>query len=311
MDLSVIVVNWNGAALTAACLDSLGVGASRAPRTGEAVASWPAFEVILVDNGSAPRERDAVRALAQARRVRLIENQANLGFAQANNEGIAAARGRYLLLLNNDARATGDALAALVRLMDSEPDVGIAGGRLVGEDGQLQVAFDLFPLTPWQLAWERILDTLWPGNGRTRQCRTRRWGDDPQERLDVDWVLGAALIARREMIEQVGPLDERYPMYGEDIDWCFRAKRAGWRVAYVPQATFVHLGGGSSRHDRELAGRLAHQRDRGLVRFYLKHHGPLAAAGMWLVLAVKRMRCCLLRPGAKRSPAPAGGGRDG
>ncbi len=284
IDLSILVVNWNGAALTARCLDS--VQRTRPPGL--------ALEIILVDNGSHPADCEAIRERAHADGMRLIENSANLGFARANNQALAAASGRYLLLLNNDTEVLDGALAGLVAYMDRHPGVGIAGARLVGLDGRPRFSHDLFPLTPWRLAGERVLDALWPANRWTRRSRIARWGEDPREALAVDWVPGAAMIVRRAALAQVGPLDEGYSMYGEDIDWCCRMQRAGWQVAYVPQATIVHVGGGSSRAQPELVALLAQQRERSLLRFYRRHYGPAAAAGMGVILAVRRWRRRLL-----------------
>ncbi len=279
-DLSILLVNWNGADLTAACLDSI---RRCAPLALE-------VEIVLVDNGSAPADREAVRALAVAHGARLIENAQNLGFARANNQALHVARGRYLLLLNNDTRLLDGALYALVHYMDEHPAAGLAGARLVDLEGRPQFSHDLFPLTPWRLALERAADLLWPANHSTRRGRLRRWGDDPKEPIAVDWVLGAAMIVRREALAQVGPLDEGYYMYAEDIDWCYRLKQAGWQVAFVPQATIVHLGQGSSLRRPDLASALARRRDRSLVRFYRRHYGLPAAAGMRLILAWRRCR---------------------
>ena len=184
IDLSVLVVNWNGAALTGQCLDSL--ERTRPPGL--------TLEIILVDNGSRPAEREAVRKRARAEGIRLIENADNLGYARANNQALAVAGGRYLLLLNNDTEVLAGALAGLVAFMDGHAGVGVAGPRLVDPDGRPRFSHDLFPLTPWRLAGEHLLDALWPANPWTRRSRLRQWGEDPQEPLAVDWVPGAAMM---------------------------------------------------------------------------------------------------------------------
>ncbi len=296
-DLSVIVVNWNGAALTAACLDAL----------QRAAAAHLSLEVIVIDNGSDPKDAAAVGQLAAARGIALIRNESNLGFARANNQGLRVASGRYLLLLNNDTQVASDALTALIQYMEAHPEVGIAGARLIAPDGHPQPSHDLGPLPPWRLAWERALDRLWPSNLYTRRGHLQRWGDDPQSPIEVDWVLGAAMIVRRRALEEVGPLDEGYYMYAEDIDWCHRMRKAGWRVAYVPQATVVHIGGASSAGYPGLEAELALCRDRSLLRYYRRHYGLLAEALMRPVLArdsARRSAKAQPDTGSHREPRP-------
>ena len=271
--LSVLIVNWNGARLTLECVESI---RRFTPRK-------LAYEVLVADNGSDDTDVEQLSAL-ESDGTRLLKLRANLGFARANNQLLRVARGRYLMLMNNDTWVRDGALAELVSYMDLHGDVGIGGPRLVNPDNSTQSSYDLFPLTPWRLAWERVADRFAPNRISTRARRIRGWAVEPDAPLDVDWLLGAAMIVRRRMTEQVGLLDEDYPMYAEDLDWCYRARKAGWRVVYLPFATVVHIGGASSVARPEVAERLGRERDTSLVRFYRQHFGWPAALGIRLVL---------------------------
>ncbi|MDI7274752.1 MAG: glycosyltransferase family 2 protein [Anaerolineae bacterium] len=274
-DLSVIIVSWNTAPLLRACLDSI-----RQHSTGVST------QIIVVDNASDDGSAEMVAGRYPG--AVLISNASNLGYARANNQGISRASGRYVLLLNSDTEVRAGALAAMVAYMDGHPQVGAAGPRLIGPDGTIQRSYDLFPLRPWQMAWQKGLDVIWPGNALTRRGRIGRW--DPTRPLAVDWLVGAALLVRGDVIALVGGLDERFWMYGEDLDWCYRIRRTGWQVHYLPQAAVYHRHGGSSERSPGLARQLARRREESLVLFYRKHYGALAALGLRPILAIKRRR---------------------
>ncbi len=237
--------------------------------------------MIVVDNASTDGSPDLVATEFPG--VRLIRNTENVGFARANNQGLRAAQGRYLLLLNSDTEVQGNSLADMVRYLDEHPDVGVVGGSLRNADGSRQVAADAFPLRPWDMAWQRIVDFVWPANTLTRRGRMSLWSYEAP--LEVDWVLGAALMIRRTTMLQVGLLSERFFMYAEDLEWCYRVKQAGWKLVHLPDAAIYHIGGGSSRR----ASMQQRMHDRSLVGFYQLHYGPAAAAGLWLVLFAKEL----------------------
>ncbi len=249
-DLSVVLINWNALEVTSAALASL-----RDRTTGIT------YEVFVVDNGTT---KDA--GIAElARRfpwVQAVANPENRGFTKANNQGLRAARGRYVLLLNNDTVQTENALGAAVAYMDTHPDVGALGILHRNADASRTVqpsAFD-FP-RPW-----RECLSLFGLGGRPLPPPSA-------EERDVDWVCGSFLLMRRLALEQVGPLDERFFIYDEDIDWCRRARRAGWRIRFWPGASMVHLGAAANPL----------MRDKTLVMFrsrltYLRKHHGLAAA---------------------------------
>jgi len=258
-DLSIIIVSWNTRDLLATCLASI----YSSPPPGE-------FDVWVVDNAST----DGSPALVHERfpQVRLIENEKNLGFAAANNQGLRASRGRYALLLNSDAAAPPGALGAMLRFMDEHPQAGAAGPKLVNPDGSFQASFARFPtlrsefglltgLARWSIGPYAPSPRPQPGETARR----------------VDWVAGAALIVRREAIEQVGLMDESYFLYSEETDWCWRLWRGGWPVWYLPEVEVVHHAGASSRQRSVQTYGLLYESK---LRFFARHYGGWAAAAL-------------------------------
>jgi GT2 family glycosyltransferase len=264
VDLSVVIVNWNVCQLLRRCLASL-VQSEGLPTNSGSDSSVDAVEIIVVDNGSTDDSVQMVHDEFPA--VRLIENRANLGFARANNLGIAETHGRYVLLLNPDAEVASGTLATMLAFADAHPDIGLIGPQLINADGSVQSSRRRFPtiatavfestwLEPW--APSRILDRYY--------VRDRR--DNVTQ--DVDWVQGAALFVRRDVIEQVGGMDEQFFMYSEELDWCRQIKDAGWRIVYYPEAQVVHHGGKSS--DQVVAARhIYFQTSK--VLYFRKYHG--------------------------------------
>jgi GT2 family glycosyltransferase len=256
MDLSVIIVNHNVKDLLARSLMSIYSGTRGIT-----------FEVIVVDNASNDGSIEYIREkFSEAKIIRLEENT---GFAKANNMGIKEARGKYLLLLNPDTLVVENALTVLVQFMNGHPETGVAGAKLLNRDGTLQASARSFP-TPLTVFFGRtsILTRLFPNNKFTRRdliCTTHD-SDDP---LEVDWVSGACLITRRDVIEQVGLLDERYFMYWEDADWCYRIKKAGWKVFYIPKARIIHYAGESSKSN---GNRMITEFHKSVYYYYRKNH---------------------------------------
>jgi GT2 family glycosyltransferase len=258
-DLSVVLVTWNALEVTAAALDSI-----RAQTAGIT------YEVFVIDNGTT---KDATVAELPRRHpwVRFIANPDNRGFTRANNQGIRESRGRFVVLLNNDTVQTENALGAAVRYMDAHPDVGALGIMHLNNDAgrTFQPSFFGFP---------RPLSDL---IGLFRRPRPL---PPPEVReQDADWVCGSFLLMRREAIEQVGLLDERYFIYDEDIDWCLQARRAGWKVRFWPGASMVHLGAQADpfMRDKTLVMFRSH------VSYLRKNHGWLSAAGFYLGMGLK------------------------
>lgn len=273
IDITVSIVNWNTRDELRTCLESV------LPQEGVRL------EVIVVDNASTDGSPEMVRA-EFGERVTLMANSANLGFGAGHNQVIRASSGRYVLLFNPDCRMlTPDVLSKMLGYVDSQPQVGILGPKVLNRDGSLQFSARRFPPMLAAIFRHTILGRLFPKNRFVREYMMTDWAHD--EVTDVDWLSGAALLARREMIDQIGLLDERFFMYCEDIDWCRRAHRAGWRVVYFPMASVTHRIGAASDQNPVA---MIRQHHRSMLRYFLKWEGrsvkvlltPLVVLGLWL-----------------------------
>jgi len=271
VDLSIVILSWNVCDLLRQCLKSVA-------RDRPLSADHPllATEIIVVDNASSDGSAEMVRA--EFPDVRLIANQANRGYTGGNNDGIAAATGRYVMILNPDTRVLDDALAALVSYADVHPDVGVVGPQLLNSDGSVQSSRRRFPTLITGLFESTWLEPLAPRNVLQRYYVLDQPDDAIQE---VDWLFGACFLVRREVIQQVGALDEGFFMYSEEMDWCRRIRQAGWKVVYLPEAQVIHYGGKSS--DQVAAQRhIYFQTSK--VRYFRKHHGALTAGVLRVAL---------------------------
>ena len=266
MDLSIVIVNWNTRDLLADCLDSV------FPRLGDLTA-----EVIVVDNASADGSADMVAQ--RFPRVRLIRNAENRGFAAANNQAFEIATGRHVLLLNNDTLVHGDVLPASVRYLDARPEVGAMGCRVENADGSTQFTCSRFP-TFANLALQTLgLNRISRGPAALRRYQMLDWDRDDER--DVEVISGCYLMVRREVLAEVGALDEAFFCYGEETDWCRRIAEAGWALRFAPVGRITHFGSGTTRS-------LNHRRDlmltEGTVRLHRKHGGLGAALAVWALL---------------------------
>ena len=267
VDLSIVIVNWNVRDLLRRCLNSI-------LDTGCSIL----VEVIVVDNASTDGSVEMVETEFPG--VHLITNADNRGFPAANNQGIAVAQGRYVFLLNPDTELVGDALATMVAFADAHPDAGIVGPQLLNSDGSVQSSRRRFPTLATAFFESTWLQSCSPPRVLERYYVLDRPDDVVQ---DVDWVTGAALLARRKAIQQVGPMDEGFFMYSEELDWCRRIKAAGWQVVYLPTATVIHHEGKSSEQVIP-ARHIYFQSSK--VRYFRKHHGSLQAEVLrWFLLA--------------------------
>ncbi len=232
IDLSLIIVSWNVAGLLEECLDSIHRSLSDSAIDAE---------IIVVDSAST----DGTVAMVRERfsDVRLLSQTENLGFVRCNNLGLKVARGRHILLLNPDTMVMADALARLVQELDTHPQIGIVGPRTLNSDGSTQSTRRRFP-TLLTAFFESTWLQPWAPRGLLRQYHVEDHANDCN--FDVDWVQGSALMLRREVYEAIGGLDPGYVMYSEELDWCRRARAAGWRVRYVGAAQIVHHGGRST-----------------------------------------------------------------
>jgi N-acetylglucosaminyl-diphospho-decaprenol L-rhamnosyltransferase len=269
-DVSVIVASHNTRGYLERCLRLLG----------------DVHEVIVVDTMSTDGSQELVRA--EFPHVRMIELDANLGYGVALNAGIAVASGVYLILMNSDAWPQGAAIERLAAFADSEPRAGVVGPRLLNPDGTLQPSVRGFP-TLWRLATEYLfLRWLAP---RSRLLNAFYGsGFDHASRRDVEFVVGAVLFVRREALDEFGGFDERFFMYNDEVDLCYRALAAGWKVVFWPGAEFVHVGGASTVRT-PVWPRMYREQLRSHVRFLDKHRGlRTAERGRKLIAAAMLVR---------------------
>ncbi len=256
-DLSVIVATHNGRNM-----------ALRTLRSARAAVGGATVEWLVVDAGSSDGTPDAIeRELGGVRVLR----RDNRGFAASNNVALDEARGRYVLLLNPDVEIRSGSLGELVAAMDARPELGLASVVQRGPGGELQHSIRRFP-SPLRSLGEALFAARWPllRGFQELDVRADRYGREQA----AEWLVGAFLIARREAVEAVGPMDERFFLYSEEIDWCYRFRQAGWPVAHLPSMEVTHHCGGGS--DGELMPQLTHSR----LLFAAKHYGRLRRLGI-------------------------------
>ncbi len=298
-DLSIIIVSWNVRDLLRACLRSVIRGQASGVRghgsdAGDLTTDHRplTIELIVVDNASADGSAEMVAA--EFPQARLVANATNWGFTAANNQGLALAHGRYVLFLNPDTEVVGDALATMVAYMDAHPEAGALGPQLRYGDGSLQPSRRRFPTLATALFESTPLAWHWPP-ARNPWARRYHMADTPDDQTQpVDWVVGAALLVRREVLDQVGGFDEGYFMYSEELDLCRRIKAAGWEVHYFPCARIIHHEGKSS--EQVIAARHIHFHTS-RVRYFRKFHGPVAAGILRFALLGMFGVECLLEMG--------------
>lgn len=254
MQLSIIIVTYNSARHLPACLESI----------GEQLRGVE-YEVCVIDNAS----NDGTGALAEAAggRTRLVRNERNLGFSAAVNIGLRNTTGRYCMWLNPDTRIVGGDVNALLRHFEEEPGVGVIGPQLLNADGSIQLSCRSFP--SYSTAFFNrysLLTKVFPKNRYSRSYLHTDW--DHQAIREVDWVSGACLLHRRSLLDDVGELDELFFMYIEDIDFCLRACRAGWKVHYHPSLRVLHHIAGSSR---QVPFSMIVELHKSIWRYYAKH----------------------------------------
>ena len=260
MKLSIIIVSWNIKKVLIDCLESI----------KENPAS-ELFEVIVVDNASSDGTIEFVRNKFPD--VVIIANNRNLGFAAANNQGIEKSQGEYILLLNPDTIVHSDSLDVLIEFMDKNEDVGICGPQLLNQDGTIQSSARCFPT--FRGALYRHTAIKYFGLFKNEYKKWLMKSFDHKSQMDVDQVMGAALMIRQSIINDTGAMDERFFMYYEEVDLCYRVKKTGWRVVFVPDSTIIHLGGQSTE---QIPVRKQMMAFTSLIKFFRKHHGKYITA---------------------------------
>jgi len=262
VELSIIIVNWNTWDLVRQLLASIN---SQAPRFR--------YEVWVVDNASTQScPTDLLTSFPQ---VHFLQNTTNVGFARANNQAIQCCAGQYVLLLNSDTVVLAGALQILVDAMVALPKAGAVGARLLNQDGSLQAS--AHPnLTLFREGWRLFhLDRLLP----LSIYRMEDWPLEVAHRTDV--LMGACLLVRKQILDQIGLLDEDYYIYTEEVDLCYRIQQAGWLLYWVPQAEVIHFGGQSTK---QMAEKMFIQLYRSKVQYFRKTQGRLGAGAYKLIL---------------------------
>lgn len=258
VDVSIIIVNWNTKKLLYNCISSI------YEHTGSVDC-----EIIVVDNASEDGSAEMIKTNYPG--VILIENCENKGFAAGNNLGISIATGRYILLLNSDTLILNKAIEKAVSFADSNSTAAVIGCRVLNPDKTLQHTCFMFPSIVNLVFATTYLYKIFPRNRLLGRERMTWWSRDDVREVDV--VSGCFMLVRQKAIEQVGVMDERFFMYGEETDWCFRFKQADWRIFLTPNAEIIHLGGASSKQAKldmtlQLRG--------SILLFFEKHRSKLS-----------------------------------
>lgn len=233
MDISIIIVNWNTKKLLEDCLESIF-------KFTEGIN----FEVIVVDNGS----EDGSQAMVKNKysQVKLIPNKTNLGFTKANNQGIKIAKGEYVLLLNSDTYLIENSFRKLLdKARSRRGNLGAMGPLLLNQDKKIQQSVGFFPHLPQIFFWMTFIDDL-PGGIFLKPFHVDHNSFYKKDQ-EVDWATGAAILVPKTVINMVGPLDEKIFMYGEEVEWCYRIKKAGFEVYFTPATKIAHIGRGSQK----------------------------------------------------------------
>lgn len=234
MDLSIIIISYNSKQFIQKCLNSLLTSASHL-----------ALEIIVVDNASQDRSADLIKTSFP--NVKLICNLENLGYARACNQGIEEAKGEYLFILNPDTELSGGSPEAMIRFIDEHPRCGVLGPKLLDEGGKTEFSCRAFPSYS-AVFFNRysLLTRMFPRSKYADRYLKTNWQHDTVK--EVDWVSGAAMMIRKDCLDQIGNFDEDFFMYCEDVDICRRARDKGWQIFYYPYLELTHIIGGSIRH---------------------------------------------------------------
>ncbi len=327
VELSIIIVNWNGSELLRRSVESI-------------VACPPPveYEVVVIDNASTDnslallKASESVDGLARTGRLRIVENSQNRGFGQANNQAFALTDAPLLLLLNPDTEVKLGSIERLIAAVRSGPRVGAAGPKLLNIDGSIQISAWRNPPAVWEILLSQLkLYLLLPRRIRGELLLGGHW--DHNRKRVVPMLSGAAILARRTLIEDVGGFDERFHVYGEDNEWCFRVVRAGWQLLFEPSAVIIHHGAQSSLgrwnnleklriqleasylfqqhslpHRRLITNLLANYVTASVQHFWRRLRGihaphvKLAREIYW-----EQLKRCLSEPGAERAPRSIAG----
>lgn len=281
IDLSIVIVSWNVADLLAQCLHSIQSSPVRIVDTQRQIMTnadtdYPTVDVIVVD--SASQDNSVTMLREQFNWVHLITSAENIGFVRSNNLGLAVAQGQTLMLLNPDTEILDDALPQMLNVLNSDSKIGIVGPHTLNADRTHQSSRRRFPTLK-----TAVFESTWLENFAPQQLMDEFFVRElpDTDTYPVDWVQGSALMLKREIYDELGGLDEQYIMYAEEMDWCKRAKDAGWQVYYVGSAYVTHYGG-QSTIQVQTRSQVHFQHSK--LRYFQKYHGRGTAFILRLVL---------------------------
>jgi GT2 family glycosyltransferase len=267
VDVTISIVNTNNRDLLKGCLDTLATSVGRLN-----------CEIIVVDNASTDGSAELVRS--HYPHVRLIETRLRDGYGRCHNRAIREARGRYILILNEDMEMLGCAIQRMVEIACTLPDLGVLGCRILNPDGSLQHSCFKEPTLSSEL-----FEALLPYTVAFGRCRIRSkmycWSHDVQQEVDV--VVGCCMLVPRRVIEAIGPFDPDFFIYSEEHDLCRRARDCGFKVVFTPDAEMIHFGGQTTKRT---SLRMALVQLDSRIRYFRKHHGPNSAFLFRAVLAL-------------------------
>jgi len=263
--LSIVIVSFNTKALVVQCLKHL--------LTSQFPNNW---EVIVVDNASTDgtvNEVESGKWKVESEKLKIIKNKTNVGFSVANNQGMKLGNGEYILLLNSDTMASPQAVQTVLTYLEKHEEAGVATCKLVLSDGRIDPASHRGFPTPWAaFTYFAGLEKLFPKSQLFSQYH--QWYKDLTRTHEIDSPSGAFFMVRRRVTNEVGLLDESYFMYGEDLDWAYRIKMAGWKIVFIPDAEVTHL----KKQSGWASGDEVKQREakkhfyETMLQFYNKHY---------------------------------------
>ncbi|SMF13278.1 hypothetical protein SAMN02745866_00835 [Alteromonadaceae bacterium Bs31] len=265
--MSIVIVSWNTKDILRDCLISVYQNAGDEN-----------YQIIVVDNAS--QDGSAEMVAEEFPQVELIVNDANVGFAAANNVGFKVATGEYILLLNSDTIVLEDALQKTLNYAISRPDLGVTSCRMLNADRSLQANCFMLPSFVNSVLFLTGLYRIFPKNKFFGRAEMTWWNYDEEQ--EVEALKGCFMLVKREALEVVGDMDEQFFMYSEEIDWCYRFAKAGWKLGFYPGADIIHLGGVSAAKlgpDRALI------KDKSSIRYMRKHYSKIHfVAGYFMMI---------------------------
>lgn len=260
--LSIVIVSYNTKDVLKQCINSI-----------KSIIKSVDYEIVIVDNNSTDDTKKYLKKIKN-KKIKTIFNKENLGFAAGNNIGIKKSKSKYILLLNSDTYFKNDFLGKLLTWMENHKKAGIASCALKNKDGSVQGTGGYFPNLLRVISWMLFIDDIplinrlvKPFHPHSPKSPFYKGDELFKKEKQQDWVTGAFFLLKKKVVDQVGWLDEKYFMYTEETDFCYRAKKKGWQVWLLPQWNITHLGGASSTASLSILYEC-----KGVKRFYRKHY---------------------------------------